>query len=130
VIDNHPSLAKLAKRAFRREIFEWVVGCTYRGLSENAAAVRNRIGCYMSFRLELGRMREYTAGDEETELCIRSSQKILGRALLYAPAARVRHQATPERASWRSLLRRCYFEGLSVVQLARWESARDGLASE
>jgi hypothetical protein len=118
-----------------------MVGCTYKGLPENVAAGRNLIGCNMSFRrevlertggfqIELGRMREYPAGDEETELCIRSSQKIMGGVLLYALAARVRYRVTPERASWRYLLRRCYSEGFSKAQLARLVGATDGLARE
>lgn len=123
------------------EEFDWVVGCTYRGLPETVAAVRNLIGCNMSFRRDvleftggfqtgLGRIGEYPAGDEETELCIRSSQKISGGVLLYDPAARVCHRVAPERASWRYLLRRCYSEGLSKAHLAQFVGARDGLASE
>lgn len=123
------------------EEFDWVVGCTYRGLPETLAAVRNLIGCNMSFRREvleltggfqigLGRMGENPIGDEETELCIRSSQKIKGGVLLYDPAARVFHRVAPERASWRYLLRRCYAEGLSKAHLARLVGASDGLASE
>ena len=54
----------------------------------------------------------------------------MGGVLLYAPAARVRHRVTPERASWRYLLQRCYSEGFSKAQLARLVGARDGLASE
>lgn len=125
------------------EEFDWVVGCTYRGLPETIAAVRNLIGCNMSFRrdvLELiggfqtgvGRIGKYSAGreDDETELCIRSSQVIKGGILLYDPEARVRHRVPPERASWRYLFQRCYSEGLSKAQLARLVGARDGLASE
>ena len=33
--------------------FDWVVGCTYRGMPEQRAVVRNVIGCNMSFRREL-----------------------------------------------------------------------------
>jgi GT2 family glycosyltransferase len=33
--------------------FDWVVGCTYRGMPETAAPVRNLIGCNMSFRREV-----------------------------------------------------------------------------
>lgn len=125
------------------EEFDWVVGCTYRGLPETIAAVRNLIGCNMSFRrdvLELvggfqtgvGRIGKYSAGreDDETELCIRSSQTVKGGILLYDPEARVRHRVPPERASWRYLFQRCYSEGLSKAQLARLVGARDGLASE
>jgi glucosyl-dolichyl phosphate glucuronosyltransferase len=33
--------------------FAWVVGCTYKGLPERAEAVRNMLGCNMSFRREV-----------------------------------------------------------------------------
>jgi glycosyltransferase involved in cell wall biosynthesis len=125
------------------EEFDWVVGCTYKGLPENVAAVRNLIGCNMSFRREVlertggfqvgvGRVGTSAAGreDDETEFCIRSSQTIKDGVFLYDPGARVRHRVPSERASWRYLLQRCYSEGLSKAQLARLVGARDGLASE
>jgi glucosyl-dolichyl phosphate glucuronosyltransferase len=123
------------------EEFGWVVGCSYRGLPETVAAVRNLIGCNMSFRREvlelcggfqtgMGRIGAHPVGDEETEFCIRSSQQIRGGILLYDPTARVRHSVPPERASWRYLFRRCYSEGLSKAQLSRLVGGRDGLASE
>jgi glycosyltransferase involved in cell wall biosynthesis len=125
------------------EEFEWVVGCTYRGLPETVATVRNLIGCNMSFRREVleltggfqtgvGRIGKLSVGreDDETELCIRSSQMIRGGKLLYDPKARVRHRVPPERASWRYLFQRCYSEGLSKAQLAHLVGASDGLSSE
>jgi glycosyltransferase involved in cell wall biosynthesis len=39
-------------RWFPRE-FDWVVGCTYRGMPETAQEVRNPVGCNMSFRRDL-----------------------------------------------------------------------------
>ncbi len=64
------------------EEFDWVVGCSYRGLPRKASPVRNFIGCNMSFRREvfsvvkgfddeLGRGAAHPAGCEETDLCIR-----------------------------------------------------------
>jgi cellulose synthase/poly-beta-1,6-N-acetylglucosamine synthase-like glycosyltransferase len=69
--------------------FDWVVGCTYRGLPETANRVRNLIGCNMSFRREvfqqvggfrsgIGRIGLRPVGCEETELCIRLNQHIRG----------------------------------------------------
>ena len=37
------------KPAWFPEEFNWVVGCSYRGLPENTAPVRNLIGCNMSY---------------------------------------------------------------------------------
>jgi hypothetical protein len=82
------------------------------------------------FRVGIGRIGENPVGDEETELCIRSSQKIQGGILLYDPAACVFHRVRSERANWRYLIERCYSEGLSKAQLSRLVGAREGLASE
>ena len=64
------------------EEFDWVVGCTYRGLPTRRAPVRNLIGANMSFRRDLllgvggerdgfGRVGLAPVACEETELCIR-----------------------------------------------------------
>lgn len=123
------------------EEFDWVVGCTYRGMPEAVASVRNLIGCNMSFRrtvlevaqgfkVGIGRVGASLKGDEETELCIRSSQAIKEGVFLYDPKANVRHSVPPERASWRYLLQRCYSEGLSKAHLSRLVGAKSGLTTE
>ncbi len=123
------------------EEFDWVVGCSYRGLPERPAAVRNLIGCNMSFRraaLErtggfvhgLGRRGSRPLGCEETELCIRLADMEPGRVILYDPALRVRHRVSPERAMLGYFVSRCYAEGLSKAQVARRCGRRQGLESE
>jgi GT2 family glycosyltransferase len=121
--------------------FDWVVGCTYRGLPEATAPVRNLIGCNMSFRREvfegvggflsgIGRIGTYPVGCEETELCIRAGRRWPSKALLYEPRARVQHSVTASRARWAYFRARCYAEGLSKALVAHAVGARDGLASE
>jgi hypothetical protein len=121
--------------------FDWVVGCTYRGLPEVAAPVRNLIGCNMSFRREvlagvggfrsgIGRVGTYPAGCEETELCIRVGRRWPSKALLYEPRARVQHRVTARRARWGYFRSRCYAEGRSKALVAQAVGAGDGLASE
>jgi glycosyltransferase involved in cell wall biosynthesis len=123
--------------------FDWVVGCSYRGLPTRAASVRNLIGCNMSFRrLELiesggfksgiGRTDAFPLplGCEETELCIRMRRGLPGRELIYEPQAIVRHRVPIERRRWRYLAGRCYAEGLSKAQVAFTVGRRDGLSSE
>ena len=84
--------------------FEWVVGCTYRGMPELTSRVRNLIGCNMSFRREvfqwiggfrsgIGRVGARPVGCEETELCIRLNQHQPHGMLLYEPQARVHGHA-------------------------------------
>jgi glycosyltransferase involved in cell wall biosynthesis len=121
--------------------FDWVVGCTYRGMPSSAAPVRNLIGANMSlrrtvfdavgaFRSDVGRVGTRPAGCEETELCIRARQRLPGSEMIYEPRARVRHRVTPERASWRYFRARCWSEGLSKAVVARAAGRADGLSSE
>ena len=123
------------------EEFDWVVGCTYRGLPLVASPVRNLIGCNMSFRREifenvggfvegLGRIGTLPLGCEETELCIRARRRWPQRELIYQPLARVQHQVPSQRASWRYFRARCFAEGISKAAVSLLVGAADGLASE
>jgi glucosyl-dolichyl phosphate glucuronosyltransferase len=123
------------------EEFYWVVGCSYRGLPEERAPVRNLIGANMSFRRDLfsatggfrsgiGRIGRTPVGCEETELCIRARQRSPGNILLYLPDARVMHRVPASRSNWRYFLARCYAEGMSKALVTHFVGARDGLQSE
>jgi GT2 family glycosyltransferase len=120
--------------------FDWVVGCTYRGLPTSRAPVRNLIGANMSFRRsvferiggfhnDIGRIGSRPLGCEETEFCIRARQAGAGELVL-EPAARVRHRVPSERTTWRYFGARCWAEGLSKAIVARRAGRADGLASE
>ena len=121
--------------------FGWVVGCTYRGLPPERAAVRNLIGASMSFRRELfaefggfrngiGRIGTHPVGCEETEFCLRVSRARPGGRFVYQPLALVRHRVPARRARWRYFLARCYGEGLSKALVVRAAGYRRGLAAE
>jgi GT2 family glycosyltransferase len=123
------------------EEFDWVVGCTYRGMPRTSAPVRNLIGANMSFRREvfgavgefrsgIGRVGTLPVGCEETELCIRVHQRFPEATLLYEPRARIFHQVPVQRGSWSYYLRRCYAEGRSKTMVAQHVGLTDGLASE
>lgn len=123
------------------EEFNWVVGCTYRGMPVQTAAVRNLIGANMSYRREvfegagvftngMGRIGTLPVGCEETELCIRAAQTLPGTVFLFEPRARVRHRVPAGRATWKYFLSRCYAEGISKAQVARLVGAQQGLANE
>ena len=123
------------------EEFDWVVGCSYRGLPDTTSRVRNFIGCNMSFRREallevngfdpnLGRVNAHPVGCEETELCIRIQQARPDALLLYEPAAAVRHMVSANRGNWRYCLSRCFFEGRSKAQVTRLVGSGEGLSSE
>ena len=127
-------------RGFPAE-FDWVVGCSYRGMPEAATTVRNLIGANMSFRRDMvlraggfrsdmGRVGTRPLGCEETEFCIRATAAVPNSKILYEPAARVLHRVPPERARWSYFRARCYAEGRSKAIVARRVGAAAGLASE
>lgn len=120
--------------------FNWVIGCSYRGLPEKPAEVRNLIGCNMAIRREIwdaiggfqhqfGHMGEQPRGCGETEFCIRVIQR-WPRSLRYVPQAKVYHRVPASRAQWSYFLTRCRFLGYSKAHLARVVGTRDGLSSE
>lgn len=121
--------------------FNWVVGCTYRGVSDHPAQVRNLIGCNMSlrrdillsvgtFRSGIGRIGTLPYGCEETELCIRANQRFPDRKFVYQPSARVTHRIPAQRGQFQYFRERCYAEGLSKALVTRLVGGRDGLSSE
>jgi GT2 family glycosyltransferase len=120
---------------------DWVVGCSYLGMRPGLGPIRNFIGANMSFRreilaevggfsIELGRVDSNPFGCEETELCLRVSQRYPGAILLYEPAAAVSHRVRKQRARWRYLRSRCYAEGRSKATVASLAGAGSALASE
>ncbi|MFI7601575.1 glycosyltransferase family 2 protein [Actinoplanes sp. NPDC049681] len=121
--------------------FDWVVGCTHRGLPDRRAAVRNVIGAAMAFRREafavagtfdvsVGRVGTVPVGCEETELCIRIRQAKPTAQIIYQPGAVVHHRITPERTRIGYFVRRCFGEGRSKARVARLVGPGDGLSSE
>jgi glucosyl-dolichyl phosphate glucuronosyltransferase len=135
-----PAWERGKPRWFPEEL-AWVVGCTYRGVPEQVAPVRNLIGANMSFRAEvfrdigsfrngIGRVGSLPEGCEETEICIRAGQRWPERVILFDPEIRVVHHVPPRRATWRYLVARCYREGISKAVISREVGAHDGLAVE
>jgi cellulose synthase/poly-beta-1,6-N-acetylglucosamine synthase-like glycosyltransferase len=121
--------------------FDWVVGCSYRGLPETTGQVRNPIGASMSMRTDLalevggfdesvGRVGANTRGCEETELSIRLTASRAGSVILYVPAAAVDHHVAPERLTFSYFRRRCWHEGLSKADVVRLAGAAAGLQRE
>ena len=121
--------------------FDWVVGCTYRGMPEQPTAVRNVIGCNMSFRREafdliggfhFGRVGALAIGSEndETEFCIRLGNALPQAKIIYSPDIHVLHRVTPERLKLRYFVRRCFSEGISKSKLSRHVGQQKSLASE
>ncbi len=135
------------------EEFNWVVGCSYRGLPTENAAVRNLLGANMSIRRDVittvygfresfgwNRRKEtrqtgfkllaQQIGNEETELCIRTTHQLPESIWLYAPAASIQHRVSVPRTSWAYFLRRCYSEGQGKALLVSLHGSPKSLAAE
>ncbi|MGD0391373.1 MAG: glycosyltransferase family 2 protein [Acidimicrobiales bacterium] len=121
--------------------FEWVVGCSYRGLPECVAPIRNPIGAAMSFRrtvfsdvgrfdTEVGRTAAVPLGCEETMLGIRVGRHYGQGSIVQVPSAIVDHKVGAERATVRYLMKRCFSEGISKAAVARKVGRADASSSE
>ena len=127
-------------RWFPKE-FDWVVGCTHRGMPKTVAPIRNLIACNMivrrdifesfgGFRHGIGPNAGRPLGCEETEFCIRVSQQLPHKIWLQQPQAQVHHQVPIRRTTWQYFLQRCYGEGLSKALITNLVGTQAGLASE
>jgi hypothetical protein len=120
--------------------FYWTVGCTYPGLPTEPGPVRNPIAANMFMRraafLELGGFRVgfgktgARSGTEETDLCIRASQRWPDGVWLHDPAVAVRHRVPHGRTRVGYFVSRCYDEGVAKASIVGFVGAQDGLASE
>ena len=121
--------------------FDWVVGCSYRGLPESVGPVRNLMGCTMALRRDvveaaggfdtaLGRTGSGAAGCEETELCIRASERFPNGVFLHDPGARVRHLVPATRGTLAYFRSRCFAEGVSKRLVTRRTGVGTGLSTE
>ena len=104
--------------------FDWVVGCSYRGMPPGRTQVPSLSGAIMSLRRRLlvdsggfdaglGRIGTRTPGCEETEICARLRRRHLDGVYLYEPKAVVRRHVPRSRSTWSYYRSRCYAEGLS-----------------
>ena len=135
-----PRWARGRPRWFPAE-FDWVVGCSHSGMPRTRATVRNLVGANMSFRRdvlleldgfreELGRIRKVPVGCEETDFCIRATERWPDATIVYDPAADVEHAVPAERGRLRYFLGRCWSEGLSKALLTRLVGSGSSLSAE
>lgn len=121
--------------------FDWVVGCTYTGLPDSVAPIRNPIGANMSMRTRLalqvggfdssvGRVGTKPRGCEETELSIRLTAAQPESIVLYVPSAVVDHHVGKERLRLTYFFRRCWHEGLSKAAVVLLVGPSAGLERE
>ena len=118
-----------------------MVGCSYRGLPERTARVRNIYGgCFVirrepllelgAFRSEFGRVGTKLMCNEETELCIRAAARWPDLGFMYDPDAVIEHDVPGARSTWSYFRKRCYAEGVSKARLTRYVGSGMGLKSE
>ncbi|MFJ8281880.1 glycosyltransferase family 2 protein [Streptomyces griseoviridis] len=137
-----PVWASGRRPAWFPEEFDWVVGCTYRGLPPGRVRVRNVLGGNASFRRTafdaaggfatgIGRDGDRRPlGGEETELCIRLGQLRPDAVLLIDDRAVIHHRVPAAREHFGYFRARTYAEGLSKALVARSVGAGRGLESE
>jgi GT2 family glycosyltransferase len=137
-----PVWASGRRPAWFPEEFDWVVGCTYKGLPPGRVRVRNVLGGNASFRRTafdvaggfatgIGRDGDKRPlGCEETELCIRLSDASPDAVVLMDDRAVIHHRVPTDRERFRYFRTRTYAEGLSKALVARSVGAGKGLESE
>lgn len=138
-------LWRAEKPAWLPKELYWVIGCSYTGLPEEPAEIRNPIGANMSIRAEiykgaggfqhaLGRRdtsgKAITGTADETEFCIRASAHYPQGRWIYQPKASIHHVVTPDRTTWRYFEDRCRLEAGSKAVLTKLQGQRQGLSSE
>ena len=122
------------------ETYYWIIGCSYEGLPQTGATLRNPIGASMAIRREvftavggfapgIGRIGKVPLGCEETELCIRYTAAHPDQRFVLTRKAIVHHLVPPSRRSWHYFRTRCWAEGLSKAAVSSLVGAKSGLAS-
>ncbi|MGW7364857.1 glycosyltransferase family 2 protein [Streptomyces sp. NPDC054841] len=137
-----PAWASGRRPAWFPEEFDWVVGCTYRGLPHGRVRVRNVLGGNASFRRAafdatggfatgIGRDGDKRPlGCEETELCIRLSRALPHAVLLIDDRAVIHHKVPAGRERFGYFRTRTYAEGLSKALVSHSVGSGKGLETE
>ena len=124
------------------EELNWIVGCSYKGLPEHKAIVRNPIGCNMSFRrsvfdtvgffrTDVGRFGSTLLAGEEPELSMRILSKFPASRIIYDPEAVVYHKVPKGRRKLAYFIRRSFYQGISIALFKPRDPAfKKGLSTE
>ena len=123
------------------QTYYWILGCSYAGLPETGATLRNPIGANMVLRRSvfdevggftsgIGRIGKVPLGCEETELCIRYTSARPEQRFVLTHEAVVHHRVPMSRLSWRYFRTRCWAEGVSKAAVSSLVGSRNGLSSE
>ena len=120
---------------------DWTIGCSIPTMPPDGGEIRNMYGASAAFRrsaldavggfpTELGRVGANGAGCEETDVCIRIRQHDRDATIVYAARSEVVHRVTPERATVKYVVNRCFAEGRSKARLSRRVGSTDAMSAE
>lgn len=124
------------------EEFDWVIGSNYRGMPPSGAPVRNLFGGNMAFRrtvfdlvdgfrTNIGRGGgTRPLGCEETEFCIRLTQRAPKTVFIIDHRAAIYHYVADTRCTFSYFTSRCFAEGISKAQVTTSVGSGDGLSAE
>lgn len=135
-----PIWKKHRPKWFPEELY-WLIGCSYKGMPKRKSVIRNPIGCNMSFRKEvfekagffdsnIGRFGKRLLSGEEPELSLRIHEKMPGSEIVYDPSAVVYHRIDDSRNSFKYLLERSFYEGLSKALISSRQKKSEALSTE
>jgi glucosyl-dolichyl phosphate glucuronosyltransferase len=112
--------------------FDWVFGCAYDGLPVSRGPLAHLIGANMSVRRAL---LEQTGGfhsdnHDDMDMCHRVAHLKGREAVIYEPAATVRHFVPASRPTWKYFWRRCFFVNKGKVEAFAQMGAAATLGAE
>ncbi len=97
--------------------FDWVIGCSYRGLPLSRAPSRRIIGANMSARrsalTEIGGFHT----DHQDDMDMAQRMAHAKHTVLYEPLAIVHHFVPASRTTWRYFWRKCYFANQGKIEV-------------
>jgi cellulose synthase/poly-beta-1,6-N-acetylglucosamine synthase-like glycosyltransferase len=120
--------------------FDWAVGCSYVGMPESAAVVRNVWSGNMAirrtvfngvdgFRKGFGKV-DARSRPEDTDLCLRAAQYDGKGFWIYEPSAIASHHVPADRTTFYYFLRRCYYEGQGKAALVSFNGSAESISEE
>jgi glycosyltransferase involved in cell wall biosynthesis len=135
-----PIWEKHRPKWFPEELY-WLIGCSYEGLPKHKSVIRNPIGCNMSFRKgvfkkvggfdsSIGRFGKKLLSGEEPELSLRIREKMPSSKIIYDPSAVVYHLIDDSRNSFKYLLKRSFYEGVSKALISSKQGTSKALSTE
>lgn len=111
------------------EEFWWTIGCSYKGMPETTASVRNVYGgCAIIRRRQfldlggytesLGHLGRYVGGGEEAEFGLRVGLSDPRALIVFQPSGAIHHRVPGDRLTLSYYWKRCHDEGVLKAQMS------------